>query len=188
MRKLILRMELTLDGIAAVEKDVLNDMNFSDEGSWSDVFSTLETVDAMLIGAGMHQGYLDYWRATLTNPKASPSERKYAAIAERTPHFVLSRTLRTVDWPNATVLAGGVEGIAELKRQSGRDIILWGGPTAAAAAIEAGLIDEYHLVTQPVIAGRGKKLFANVAGAHRLRHLDTKSFPSGIVEVKYARA
>lgn len=50
---------------------------------------------------------------------------------------------------------------------------------AAAAAIETELSDEYHLVTHPVIAGRGKKLFANVAAPHRLRHLSTRTFPSG---------
>ena len=77
---------------------------------------------------------------------------------------------------------------AGLKRQDGGDIILWGGPTVAAAAIEADLVDELHLVTHPIIAGRGKKLFANVAGAHRVRHLSTSTFPSGVVVVKYARA
>jgi riboflavin biosynthesis pyrimidine reductase len=65
---------------------------------------------------------------------------------------------------------------------------MWGGPTVAAAAIEAELVDEYHLVTHPVIAGRGKKLFARVAATHRVRHLSTKSFPSGAVLVKHARA
>ena len=186
MRKLILRMELTLDGVAAGENGPIDMVDYGDEGSWTDIFATLETVDAMLIGAGTHREYLSYWQSALTNSTATPSERKFAAIAARTPHFVLSRTLRTVEWPNASVLAGGVEAIASLKRQSGRDILMWGGPTVAAAAIEAGLIDEYHLVTHPVIAGHGKKLFANVTAAHRVRHLSTQTFPSGVVLVKHA--
>ena len=188
MRKLILRMEITLDGVAAGENGPIDGVDYGDEGSWSDIFATLETVDAMLIGAGTHREYLGYWQSALTSPTTKPNERKFAEIAARTPHFVLSRTLRTVDWPNASVLAGGVEGIESLKRQDGRDILLWGGPTVAAAAIEAELIDEYHLVTHPVIAGRGKKLFANVAATRRVRHLSTQSFPSGLVLVKYARA
>lgn len=187
MRKLILRMELTLDGVAAGENGPIDLVDYGDEGSWSDIFTTLKTVDAMLIGAGTHQEYLSHWQSALTSATATPSERKFAEIAARTPHFVLSRTLRNVEWPNATVLAGGVEAIASLKRQGGRDIIMWGGPTVAAAAIEAELIDEYHLVTHPLIAGRGKKLFANVAAMHRVRHLSTKTFPSGMVLVKHAR-
>ncbi len=163
-------------------------VDHGDGGSWSDIFTTLENVDAMLIGAATHREYLDHWQAALTSPTAPPNERRFAAIAARTPHFVLSRTLGTVAWPNASVLAGGVAGIAALKRQEGRDIVLWGGPTVAAAAIDADLVDEYHIVTHPVIAGRGKKLFAGVAGARRVRHLGTSTFPSGVVLVKHARA
>lgn len=186
MRKLILHMAITLDGVVAPEhsKDVFD---YSDEGVWSDTFGLLETVDTILLGAGMHQEYLSYWQAVLTSPTASQSERRYATMSARTPHFVLSRTLRKVEWPNATVLTGGVDGIADLKKQTGRDIILWGGPRAAAAAIEAGVVDEYHLVTHPVIAGGGKKLFANVVEMRRVRHRDTTTFPSGIVALKYAR-
>jgi dihydrofolate reductase len=153
VRKLILRMAIALDGVVAPDK-AKEVFDFSDEGVWSDTFAMLETVDTMLLGAGMHQEYLSYWQTALTSPTASQNERRFATRAARTPHFVLSRTLREVEWPNATVLSGGVDGIAALKNQAGRDIILWGGPTAAAAAIEAGVVDEYHLVTHPVIAVR----------------------------------
>jgi dihydrofolate reductase len=101
---------------------------------------------------------------------------------------VLSRTLRALDDPNASVLADGVDGIADLKRRDGRDMLLWGGPTSAAAAIEAELVDELHLLTHPVIAGRRKKLFQHVAGAHRARQLTAERFPSGAVLTKCARA
>jgi len=179
-------MAITVDGVVVPEdgKDVFD---HSDEGVWTDTFEMLETVDAVLLGAGMHQEYLSYWHGALTSPTASQSDRRYATIAARTPHFVLSRTLRQVEWPNASVLHGGVEGIADLKKQAGQDIVLWGGPAAAAAAIEAGVVDEYHLVTHPVIAGRGKKLFSKVAEMRRVRHRNTTTFPSGIVVLKFAR-
>ena len=187
MRKLILRMELTLDGVAAGDDGPIDGVDYGDEDSWRDIFATLETVDALLIGANTQREYLGTWQAARTSPTASPNERRFAEFAARTPHFVLSRTLRTVEWPNATVLDGGVDGIADLKRQPGRDLLLWGGPTVAAAAIEADLVDELHLVTHPVIAGRGKTLFDDVAALHRVRHLSTETFPSGVVVVKYAR-
>lgn len=187
MRKLILRMEITVDGVAAGENNQpIEGVEHGDEGSWKDIFATLETVDALLIGGGAHREYLDYWKDALTNPATRPNERRFAEIAAGTVHFVVSRTLRTVEWPNARVLEGGVEGIAGLKRQSGRDILMWGGPTVAAATLEAGLVDELHFVTHPVIAGRGKKLWANVGGSHRVRRLSTQDLPSGAVLVKYA--
>ena len=130
---------------------------FSDEGTWTDIFATLQTVDTMVVGRGMHTGYFGYWHDASTSPTATPNEQRYAANSARTPHFVVSRTLRSVEWANASVL-GGVDQIAQLQEKSGGDIILYGGPTLAAAVIDAGLIDEYHFMVHPLIAGRGKKL------------------------------
>ena len=188
MRKLILRMLLTLDEVAAGENGQIENVNYGDKDSWTDIFKTLETVDAMLIGGKSGEEYLGYWKSVLANPKAEENERKFAGIAARTQHYVVSRTLESIDYPNASILAGGVDGIAELKRQKGGDILMWGGPTVAAAAIEAGQVDEFHFDIHPVIAGRGKKLFANVAGARRVRHLRTEAYASGILSVKYTQA
>lgn len=188
MRKLILRMLLTLDGVAASEKGQIDGVDYGDKDAWRDIFATLEDVDAMLIGGTAHREYLDYWKSVLTDTNATPNERRFAEIAARTPHYVLSRTPRTLEWPNATVLPGGVDGIADLKRQDGGDILLWGGPTVAAAAIEADVVDEYHLEIHPAIAGGGKKLFDKVATPHRVRHLRTETFPSGVMVVKQMRA
>ena len=188
MRKLILRMLLTLDEVAAGEHGQIENVDYGDAGSWSDIFSTLQTVDAMLIGGASYKEYLDYWASVPSNPKADANEKKFAEIAARTQHYVVSRTVSAVDYPNASVLAGGIDGIADLKRQQGGDILMWGGPTVAAATIEAGLVDEYHFDIHPVIAGRGKKLFASVVGTQRLRHLRTEVHPSGILTVKHARA
>jgi dihydrofolate reductase len=188
MRKLILRMLLTLDEVAAGENGQIDNVDYGDAGSWRDIFNTLRTVDAMLLGGSTHREYLDYWHSVLSNPKADVNERKFAEIAARTPHYVLSRTLKSVDYPNASVLPGGVDGIADLKRQSGGDILLWGGPTVAAAAIDGGHVDEYHFDIHPVIAGRGRKLFAGVSRARRLRHLSTDVHPSGVLTVKHANA
>ena len=186
MRKLILCMTISLDGVAAPEAKGAFD--FTAEGAWGDKLTTLETVDTILIGARMHREYLDHWQAALTSPTAGDNERRYAGIAARTPHLVLSRTLREVKWPNAEVLHEGVDGIADLKKRAGRDILMWGGPTAAAAAIEAGVIDEYHFVVYPVIAGRGKKLFDNLAALRRLQLKDSKAYSSGVLALKYASA
>lgn len=187
MRKLILRMLLTLDGVAAGENGQIENVDYGDEGSWNDIFNTLKTVDAMLVGGTSHKEYLDYWSSVLTNPKADANERKFAEIAARTPHYIVSRTLKKVDYPNASVLSGGVDGIADLKRQTGGDILMWGGPTVAAAAIEAGQVDEYHFDIHPVVAARGKKLFGRVNTSQRLRHLGTETHRSGILTVKHAR-
>ena len=96
--------------------------------------------------------------------------------------------MQSVDYPNASALAGGVDGITDLKRKQGGDIVMWGGPTVAAAAIEAGYVHEYHFDIHPVIEGRGKKLFAKVTGSQRLRRLSTEVYPSGVLSVEHAAA
>ena len=182
-------MNLTLDGVAASEDNIpIDGVDLGDPDSWRTIFATLKTVDAMLIGGNAHREYLNYWQSVLTNPTADPNERKFAEIAARTPHYVVSRTVRTLEWPNATVLTGGVEGIAALKNQSGRDLLLWGGPTVAGAASEAQVIEEYHLETHPLIAGRGKKLFENVSTKQCVRHMSTEVYPSGVIFVTHGRA
>jgi dihydrofolate reductase len=188
MRKLILRMLLTLDQVAAGENGQIENVDYGDADVWTDIFDTLKTVDAMLIGGSSYEEYLDYWTSVLSKPDADQNERKFAEIDARTPHYVVSRTVKSVDYPNASVLGRGIDGIAGLKQQKGGDILMWGGPTVAAAAIQAELVDEFHFDIHPVIAGRGKKLFANVNDAQCLRHLSTVTHPSGIVTVKHARA
>ena len=88
MRKLILRMEISFDGVAAGEKGPIDGVDYSDDDSWRDIFATVQNVDAMLIGAHTAAEYLNYWHTTLTNSAASENEHKFAAIAERTPHYI----------------------------------------------------------------------------------------------------
>ena len=114
MRKLILRMLLTLDEVAAGENGNIENVDYGDEGSWSDIFETLKTVDAMLIGGSAYKEYLDYWQSVLSDPKANANEKKFAEIDARTQHYVVSRSVKSVDYPNASVLEGGVDGIAGL--------------------------------------------------------------------------
>jgi dihydrofolate reductase len=190
MRKLILRMATTLDGVVAGENNEMDMFDFSGtEDVWHDLFATLEGVDTMLLGRGMHEGYIAHWQAALDSATASENERKYARIARRTRHLILSRSpVEGVAWPNAQVLRGGVAEIASVKGERGADIILYGGPTVAAAAINAGLVDEYHLAVHPIVAGRGKKPFGSVVERQRLRHRDTKTYASGVNLLRYARA
>jgi dihydrofolate reductase len=186
VRNLILRMTLTFDGISPGKDGGTDMVDFSDEESWSDIFATLERVDTMLIGGNSQQEYLSHWQQASKDPKASANEHKYGEIAMRTPHFVVSRSLQKAATPNATILSRGVDGIADLKRQPGRDLLMWGGTTVAAATIDAGFVDEYHFEVHPAIAARGRKLFADVVTPRRLRHIQTTTFRSGVFVIKYA--
>ena len=84
-------------------------------------------------------------------PSPTPGEVDWARFAAHTPHCVLSRTLTSAGWPQ-TSFPRGLDEIAALKQQPGRDICLIGGARTTASCIDAGLVDELRLTVYPLIA------------------------------------
>lgn len=182
-------MQLSLDGY--VEGPPGNEMNWfptEEHDLWIDMFKMLESVDTMITGRKMSEGYYDYWNAALTDPKAPEDHVNYARIADKTPHLIFSKTWDTVKWKNATVVKGSIdEEVAKLQQQPGKDIVIWGGASLAAAFADRNLVDEYRLVINPVILGGGKRLFDNVTHLTPLKLVDSKTMKSGVVIVRYER-
>ena len=113
-----------------------------------------------------------------------PDEVKWARFAEKTPHYVLSRTLSSARWPTTKFLRG-LEEVAALKRQPGKDIYLMGGAQIASSLIDAGLVDELRLIVYPLIAGGGKALFATSEGRRALELQKVQQLPNGLVSLIY---
>src|SRR5712671_1488632 len=123
MRKLILSMQISLDGFAEGENGDMSWMKTNDEEQWEDIFELLKTVDLFLLGRSMWPDYRDYWKLALTNKSASASERAYAELAEKTPHIIFSRTIQDSGWHNKLINHGPVaEEVKKLKLQPGKNI------------------------------------------------------------------
>lgn len=75
-----------------------------------------------------------------------------------------------------------------LKEEKGKDIWLIGGGAIINILYQAGLIDEYILAIHPVILGNGIPLFPGPIGEQKLRLLDTKTYPNGLVQLYYEKA
>ena len=99
-------------------------------------------------------------------------------------HYVLSRTLSSARWPTTKFLRG-LEEVAALKRQPGKDIYLMGGAQIASSLIDAGLVDELRLIVYPLIAGGGKALFATSEGRRALELQKVQQLPNGLVSLIY---
>ena len=108
----------------------------------------------------------------------TPAEIEWARFAARTPHYVLSSTLTSALWPN-TSFVRGLEEIAALKRQPGKDIYLVGGARTTASLIDAGLVDELRLIVYPLIVGEGKALFATTERRRGLELRKVQQLPDG---------
>lgn len=97
---------------------------------------------------------------------------------------VFSSTLREVEG-NARLFTGdAVAEIARLKAEDGGPMDI-GGATLAAAAMRAGLIDEYVLATAPVLVGAGTPFFTMLDGWVNLRLVETRTFPGGVILTRY---
>jgi dihydrofolate reductase len=190
MRKIIAALQVSVDGFIEGPNGALDWVD-----TWEDQFDLSHQIDACVLGAGMYPGYEQYWRAILANPDgilpftgrvASPGEIAYAHWADQTPHFVLSTTLQSVNWPVARIIRSADE-IRLMKHQPGKDIHAVGGATFISSLMNMELLDEIRLVMHPVVLGGGKALFKGVEGRHALELTHVWRIASGPVRLIYRR-
>jgi dihydrofolate reductase len=141
----------------------------------------------------MYPGYERYWTSVQNGPDKplpqtgkvpTPGEVEYASFAAQTPHYVLSSTLTSSLWPR-TSFVRGLEEIAALKQQPGKDIYLVGGARITASLIDVGLVDELRLIVYPLIAGEAKALFATTFRRRGLELRKVQQFQGGRVSLIY---
>ena len=105
------------------------------------------------------------------------------------PKYVVSKTLKDVEWENSTLLSGDiVDDVRGLKEQPGGDILTSGSADLVDTLMEHDLIDEYRIAVYPVVLGSGKHLFRQRAGIVHMRLRETRTFASGIVLLSYEPA
>lgn len=178
-------MQTSVDGYVEGENGDMSWINTDESALWGDVFEMLTNVDAAILGRGMFAGYRDYWRGCLTG-LCTPDELKYAKWADKTTHFLVSKTVKDPQWQNTTVISGNVaEEIKKIKSQRGGDIYVVGGAQLARTVIDAGLVDEYRITVSPYIAKGGKSMYKPLANTHKLELIKAKTLGSGTVVLRY---
>jgi dihydrofolate reductase len=94
---------------------------------------------------------------------------------------VASRTLEDVSWEGSKLLKGDLATeVAELKREPGRELQVHGSADLAQTLMQHDLIDEYRLLTFPVVLGKGKRLFAEGAKPAALNPVDHRATSRGV--------
>jgi len=120
----------------------------------------------------------------MTGKLPTPAELEWARFAAQTPHYVLSSTLTSALWPKTSFLRG-IDEIAALKQQPGKDIYLVGGARTTVSLLDAGLVDELRLIVYPLIAGEGRALFATTELRRRLELQEVQQRQGGRVSLIY---
>ncbi|WP_436491815.1 dihydrofolate reductase family protein [Actinokineospora sp. HUAS TT18] len=183
MRKLTFAMNVSLDGYTAAPGDDLGWSVPSDElfQWWSD---RVGATDLALYGRRLWEGMSSHWPTADQQPGATPAQIEYAHRWRDMPKVVFSSTISTVDWNARLVATDAVAEIARLKAEDGGPMDI-GGATLAAAAMRAGLIDEYVLVTAPVLVGGGTPFFTALDNWVNLKLVETRTFPEGLLLTRY---
>ena len=183
MRKLIYGMNLTLDGYIAAPGDDIGWSEPSDEMFqwWLD---RERESRLSLYGRKLWETMSSYWPTGDEQPDATPAQIKFARNWRDTPKVVFSSTVDRVDWNTRLVTGDVVTEITRLKAEDGGPMDI-GGATLAAAAMRAGLIDEYVLVTAPVLVGGGTPFFTSLDTWVNLNLVETRTFPDGVLLTRY---
>jgi dihydrofolate reductase len=183
-RKVILSMQMTLDGYVAGHNDEADWLQSSDE-EWNDLFKELDAADTYLLGRKMYPLYSSYWQSVLKNPDSNNNELKFAKLADKTQHIVFTKGDFNPDWQN-TKVSHDVKGeIASLKEQPGKNIIAWGGANFASSLINLGSVDELRIEINPTILADGKNLFSSVDNRTQLQLIDARQLKPGLIVVRY---
>ncbi len=134
------------------------------------------TVDTFIYGRKSYEDMVEYW---------PPLTDEFATVMNQTQKIVCSRTLDEVIW-NSTLIKNDVVGeIQKLKKQGGKNMVLFAGADLAETFIKNNLIDEYRLIVNPVVLGGGKPLFKNIEEIWSLKLKDAIVFNCGNVILIY---
>jgi dihydrofolate reductase len=147
-----------------------------------------EQVDTLLYGRVVWEWMSAYWPTADADPETTDDHAKaFAPFWRRTPKVVMSRTLERAGWDARVIGKNLAAEVAELKRRPGKDILLTGGAAAAGALSGLGLLDDYRIVVHPVVLGGGPGLLPGPTDRLNLRLVDSRTFDSQTVLLRYAR-
>ena len=184
MRKLIATEYVTLDG-------TMQDPGGGDQspyGGWSGPFFDQEAgqfkfdelfaAGALLLGRATYEGFAKAWPAL-------KDEMGFADRMNGLPKYVVSRTLKTADWNNSTIIRDHVgEAVSKLKQEPGQDILLAGSAMLLSFLMQHDLVDEYRLLLHPIVVGGGKKLFPEGV-KQTLRLVESRALATGMLILRY---
>ena len=170
MRKVILNLAVSLEGFIEGPNGEY-DWCFADQDYGFNDFC--KRVDTMFIGRKSYEMILNVGKG---NSMGFPKLKKY----------IFSTTLKKVK-PDATLMKGDLKTeVEKIKKESGKDIWLFGGAGLTTSLLNLGLIEELSLAVHPVLLGGGKPLFIDVKSRIQLKHLDTKTYSTGLVILTYS--
>jgi dihydrofolate reductase len=181
MRKITAGLFISLDGV--VEAPDRWHFPYFNEQMGAAVDAQLGAADTLLFGRKTYEGFADAW------PEREGGEDGDADFARKlgdARKIVVSAQQPTLPWRNSELLEGDLlTGVAALKDGPGGDIAMSGSVSVVRQLLQAGLLDELHLLVHPVAIGEGMRLFEEAGDALPLRLLRSETFETGVLHLVY---
>jgi dihydrofolate reductase len=175
MRKIVSGLFIALDGVA--EAPNIWQEHF-DEDMGEAMMDQLNSQDTVLLGRVTYEEWASYWPTSTDEP--------FASYINNIPKYVVSNTLKSVEWSNSTLIKGNLaEELASLKQQPGKNIGVAGSPGLVHSLLQQDLLDELILLVHPVVAGSGKRLFKDGDTLKRMKLVSAKATRTGTVILTY---
>lgn len=189
MRKTIVSEFVSLDGVMQAPGGAEEDTEGGFvHGGWTgpywhddigeSILQELNQSDTLLLGRRTWQTHAQAFEPAAGDP--------FADVLNNLRKYVVSTTLKSADaWRNSTIIRENVEDeVRKLKEQPGKDIYVDGSSVLVHTLAQADLVNEYHLLVFPIVLGSGKRVFPD--GFYSpLKLIETKSFPSGVMLLRY---
>lgn len=188
MRKLKLQVQITVDGYVGGPN---GDHDWR-TWNWDDALKAFayplrDVCDTILLGRKTAEVFIPHFEQTVNDLHASNSDKAlderfaYAHRMVNMPKIVFSKTIRTFDGKNVSVENGDlVTAIKDLKSKEGKDMIVYGGAAFVSSLIREGLIDEFNLFVNPVMIGKGLRIFDLLEHRQKLSLISATAYACGI--------
>lgn len=185
-RRLVVFNQVTLDGyFSGTNGDIGWAHREQRDAEWDAfVADNAKSGEALLFGRVTYELMAGYW----PTPRAMQDNPVVAERMNNLPKVVFSRTLREAPWANTKLVKGDLASeVRRLKEESGKQITILGSGSIVSQLAREGLIDEYQMVVNPVVLGRGRTMFELMASKLALKLVGTRTFGNGNVLMRYGR-
>ena len=187
MRRLVLFMHTSLDSFVAGPNGEMDWINV-DEEIFDYAGDRTNEADAALYGRVTYEMMQSYWPTAGSQPDASRHDKEHSEWYNKVLKVVLSKTMKGASLPNTKIISKNLNAeIQKLKEEEGKDILIFGSPTAVHSLMEENFIDDYWLFINPVLLGQGIPLFNNIQNITKLKLVKSKAFDSGVVCLHYKK-
>lgn len=187
MRKLIFFMHTSLDGFVAGPNGEMNWIKV-DEAIFDFVGTMTDRADTALYGRVTYEMMESYWPTAADKPTATKHDIEHSQWYNKVSKIVLSGTLKETGLHNTRVFGDNIaENINRIKQQDGKNIIIFGSPSASNSLLKMGVVDEFWIFVNPVLLGQGMPLFNDITESVPLTLLETRTFDNGVIALHYAK-